>query len=364
MMNKPTLIYVIDNLGRGGAETLLVGILPEIASRFNIILVTLSDLCEFGEEELVCSKMYSLGFSGKLSFLTSIVKLKKIISYHKPQIVHAHLLNSSIIARLACPPGIHLAYSLHSILSLNAFNNSWMYRNIEKKIFNRQHWVVAVSYEVLKDYETTIGKSVNSFILKNYISDAFLKTGLVKKMPDSAAPIKMVAVGNIKKVKNYEYLLDSLMGFKEANVVLDIYGKGEPEYLKILQQKIDDHDLPVTFKGLSRCIDQLLPTYDLYVMSSSNEGFGLAAIEAMASGLPLLLSDVPVLREVTFDNALFFNNNNPASFADLLQDILAGKHNLEAMKEKGKAIVETNYTKKQYIAALGQIYGNMLLDNK
>lgn len=355
-MHKKTILYIIDNLTRGGAETLLVGILPDIIRRYNVIMVTLSDLCEFKQEELICTEKYSLGFAGKFSFLPCVIKLKKILKHHKPHLVHAHLLNSSIIARLACPKNIPMACTLHSILSKNAFNNSWIYRNIEKAIFNKNHYVIAVSDTVLKDYVKSIARPENSFVLKNYIADVFTKKNHGTKINDMSSKIKMVAVGNIKKVKNYEYLLKALVYLKNYNISLDIYGKGERNYIKKLQGDIIENKLPVTLKGPFDNIDEILPTYRLFVMSSLYEGFGIAAIEAMALGLPLLLPDIAVLKEVTFNNALFFNLNAPEQFAKIVIDIIENKYDMQTLSERGIAIVKENYTKQAYLEKLYTIY--------
>jgi hypothetical protein len=63
---------VIDSLGRGGAETLLIGILPDLSISYEIILVTLTDLCDFKEEEIISSKRYSLNVTNKFSLFFSI----------------------------------------------------------------------------------------------------------------------------------------------------------------------------------------------------------------------------------------------------------------------------------------------------
>ena len=53
-------------------------------------------------------------------------------------------------------------------------------------------------------------------------------------------------------------------------------------------------------------------------MSSFLEGFGISAAEAMAKGLPLLLSDINTLKEVSQGKALLLNPYNAQSQADLI----------------------------------------------
>jgi glycosyltransferase involved in cell wall biosynthesis len=120
--------------------------------------------------------------------------------------------------------------------------------------------------------------------------------------------------------------------------------------------------LPVTFKGVATNIPEIFSKYDLYVMSSIHEGFGIAAIEAMACGLPALLSDLPVLREVAFDNAIFFNVENPEALADQIKKILSQEYNLGDFSDKGIEIAK-KYTKQNYLERLLVIYKDVLGTN-
>jgi hypothetical protein len=67
-MTKQKLLIIIDDLKRGGAELILVGILPELNLNYDVILVTLKEACDFDETEIVCKKRFVLGFKGKISF--------------------------------------------------------------------------------------------------------------------------------------------------------------------------------------------------------------------------------------------------------------------------------------------------------
>ena len=74
-MKKPAIIIVTNDLGKGGAEVMLVNILPELNERYEVILVTLKDTCEFDPNGIVCAARYNLGIKGCLSALIAIFKL-------------------------------------------------------------------------------------------------------------------------------------------------------------------------------------------------------------------------------------------------------------------------------------------------
>jgi glycosyltransferase involved in cell wall biosynthesis len=245
---------------------------------------------------------------------------------------------------------------VHGEMSKNVFNNSRIFTFLEKKTIKKNHSVIAVSDTVLKDYLTTIQRINRSFVLKNYVSDVFFsKNSNVAGLQS----IKLVAAGNIKNAKNYAFLLDAFQYLKAYNISLDIYGYGNNEDLKRLENKIYKNKLPISLKNSADNIHEIFPDYDLYVSCSTHEGFGIAAIEAMASGLPLLLSDLPVFHEVTCDNALFFDVKNETSFVNLIKEIFEGKYNLNRLSKNG---IETakQYSKERYLANLYSIYDKIL----
>ncbi len=359
-MKSDKLLVVIDNLGRGGAEMLLVGILPELNRRFRLILVTLSDKFEFDDAELICAERYSLGFTGKMSLVPAILKLKKIISRTKPDLVHAHLLHSSIVARAACPPTIPLVFSLHTIMSKDALDNSLFYTWLEKAVLKRRHAVIAVSEAVLEDYRKIIAVPGPAYVLKNYVADEFLFPEKLSRPYNNLRQLKLLAVGNIKPVKNYPYLVSAFEQLKSLPVSLHIFGQGDDAAVRALQKEIDEKKVNIVLKGSTDNIAGLLPGYDLFVMCSRYEGFGIAPVEAMAMGLPLLLSDIPVFKEITYRNGLFFDLENPSDFVRLVQDIFDNKYDLTTMSAKGVEIARANYSKATYVENLFHIYDVLL----
>jgi alpha-1,3-rhamnosyl/mannosyltransferase len=75
------------------------------------------------------------------------------------------------------------------------------------------------------------------------------------------------------------------------------------------------------------------------VMPSLAEGFGLPLLEAMASGCPVLCSDIPVFHEVTGDNALFFDPHRPESIADALHSAFQNRPAQSARAERARAFI-------------------------
>jgi glycosyltransferase involved in cell wall biosynthesis len=66
---------------------------------------------------------------------------------------------------------------------------------------------------------------------------------------------------------------------------------------------------------------RILSTATALVSASLNEGFGLPLIEAMAGGTPIVVSDIPIFREIGSDAAIFFDPKSPASIAAAVQQL-------------------------------------------
>jgi glycosyltransferase involved in cell wall biosynthesis len=362
MSDKPVIVHVIDNLGRGGAETLLVDLLPELGNHYDIVLVTLTDYIEFDPSEISCKHRYSLDYNyaadlrSLIGLFRAARKLKNIIKKHKPVLVRSQLYWSTMVARLACPKQIPLIFSVHITLSDGIFyfnTKGRLLKWMEQLTYKKRHIMVGVTQEVVDDYQKTIGIKGKSFVLHNYVKDAYFQHAIDYRPPVNGQ-LKIVAVGNPKKQKNYELVIGAFRLLKDPTVSCDIYGKSS--YNEVLQKEIDKDRLPIYLKGKSPEVYRHLGKYDAYIMCSLFEGFGIAIAEAMAVGLPLFLSDLPVLREVSHGNAIFFNPDNDQQLKDRIEEFRSGKYDPVAMSAAGKEICAANYSRKGYVRKLLSIY--------
>ncbi len=147
-------------------------------------------------------------------------------------------------------------------------------------------------------------------------------------------------VGTLKKRKNVLNIIRAYKKIKEKGIKekLVIVGNKSGEYQNIYKAvKRSKLEKDVFFSGY---VDEaLLPFYYnsafLFIYPSLYEGFGLPILEAMASGTPVITSNVSSLPEVVGDAAILVNPNNIEEMAEMMQKVLTNQKLREKMREKG-----------------------------
>jgi glycosyltransferase involved in cell wall biosynthesis len=154
---------------------------------------------------------------------------------------------------------------------------------------------IAVSGEVKKElihHDKVPAQKIH--VILNGIDLARVVDRGVKKFH---APPRLITVGRLFKQKDHETLLRAMAEISTA-WSLRMVGTGSLEkYLKTLAKKLGI-DSKVEFIGFRNDIPKLLAESDVFCFPSRWEGLGLAVIEAAAAGLPVIATDLPVLKEV------------------------------------------------------------------
>ncbi|MFN4312839.1 MAG: glycosyltransferase [Chitinophagaceae bacterium] len=354
-----TVVHIIDGLGRGGTETLLADLLPHMSRHYRIVLVTVSSQNEFGDSIFqYCEKHYCLEHESPRHFFRSLRRLEKIIHRHQPALVRSQLVLSSVLARLATPKQTPLVVSIHNTLSsliprtLSGKLIKWIESNVRKN----NVLLVGVTQAIVDDYRSFFSYRGPHRILYNYVREEFFELQPGRLETDGV--LRVVAVGNLRPQKNYPFILDAFFKLKEVPVSLDIYGEG-PLRAK-LENQIKVQQLNVQLKGKTADVASILEQYDVFLMLSSFEGFGIAVAEAMAAYKPLILSDIEVLREITDSRAIFVSLDSADALANVFKQISKNPAGLNDMVLANRRKAEQDYSRAAYLRTLLEIYEQAL----
>ena len=172
--------------------------------------------------------------------------------------------------------------------------------------------------------------------------------------------------GNIKPHKNLErtieafHLLRKVGGFDQVKLV--IIGDEIAKYAA-LRHAVHRHKLHkyVRFFGFvpNRTLAILYRLSAVFVFPSLYEGFGLPPLEAMASGTPVITSNVSSLPEVADDAALLVDPLQPAAIADAMRRVLTDSQLRKDLSARGLARAR-QFSWERSIRRVHEIYGEVL----
>ncbi len=230
------------------------------------------------------------------------------------------------------------------------------------------------------DHVITVSESMKNEILSFYpdVPISVIYNGLDAYKPDSvtladlqefrlkfALPeVFMLAVGHFESRKNYLRLIDAIALLRDRGCVcsLLIIGNDSGER-KAAEEKITSMNLTGCVKILSgisdlevRCAYKLC---SLFVFPSSYEGFGIPILEAMAAGCPMVLSDIPVFREITQDNGVYFSHHDVESLVSAIEHVLSSECERIRQVEYGNKRVQ-DFSFKSLAAQMEFLYRSML----
>lgn len=130
-----------------------------------------------------------------------------------------------------------------------------------------------------------------------------------------------LAVGTLEPRKNYNVMIDAYMAYIEKGGVNPLLIVGSSGWREGVKQVVSDSELlrgrvhflnNLTDEEMRWCYENA----EAYISTSLNEGFGIPVIEAQYYGVPLILSDIEVYREVGGSGATFIEANNANGYTE------------------------------------------------
>jgi glycosyltransferase involved in cell wall biosynthesis len=324
------ILQIINSLNTGGAEKLVLETLPQYYEKgidMDVLVLNGSEYPFMKElKRLTCCNIYSLG----LKSVYNPFHIFKIIPYFKKyDLVHVHLFPAQywvVLAKIISFSKIKLIFTEHST-SNRRIQNRWL-KLIDRFFYKSYHQIICITQEVSEVLKEHTSLPENKFkIINNGVAiEKFKNATTITRnsfFKDIEATNKLlIQVSSFQPPKDQATLIKS-MQYLSKDVRLLLVGDG------VLRK--DNEDLVaelqlknrVLFLGLRMDVPQLLKSSDISILSSEWEGFGLVAVEGMASGKPFIGSDVPGLSNVVKGAGILFEPGNAKELAQEIEKLLS-----------------------------------------
>ncbi len=282
-------------------------------------------------------------------------------------IVHTHIAKAGILGRQAARwAGVPLVlHTYHGVPEewLGNATKARLFRAVERRAARTTDALVAVSRAVREDMlDLDIGRNRRWAVIYNGIAPAFF--ALEGVQPASERGLRLVAIGSLTPEKGVDVMLRALPSVARLHpgVELVVVGDGPLRVqLEALAQELSvaQH---VRFVGLAEDVRPWLRECALFVAPSRREGMGIAVVEAMAMGCPVVASRVGGLAEVVVDGetGLLVEEGASEALSDAICKLLAAPAERARLGANGRGRALRAFARDEALRQVQDLYEELL----
>ena len=245
----------------------------------------------------------------------AIYKITRLLKRLSPTIVHTHTAKAGAIGRLAArlaniPIIVHTFHG-HVFDGYFSRRKTEFFLRVERNLARVTDKIIAISekqkedlvdkFKIAPEHKVQIvplGLDLSSFTKVTPVFDgASVQPGILRKQLGLTDELVVMSVGRLVPIKRFDLLIRAFSRisgeFPKAHLVI----VGEGEMRAALEQQASSNPR-IHFLGLRRDLPELYADTDLFALSSDNEGTPVAVIEALASGVPVVATDVGGVRDI------------------------------------------------------------------
>ena len=364
------VLYIIWSLDQGGAERVVLDLAKNAdRTQFNITVCCLNQKGFFAHElERLGTEVIALHKLPKLDPLI-IYKISKVISEKKIDIVVTHLWTSNFWGRIAA----YLSRVKIIIATEHTTDEkrSWYYHLADRFLARISSRIIAVSSSVKVFHHTRSQiPSVKFEIINNGIDIEKFNIPVDKNKKRKEFGFKdndfiIGLFGRFVPAKAHEILLQSLKNIIKAHPQVKVLFAGSGPAEDIIKKLAADLGLAkhIAFAGFRSDIPELYQILDLFVLPSRREGFPITILEAMASGIPAIVTDVGGNKDIISDgiDGFIIRPNNTEELTEKINFLIDNPETAERFAQTGQKTVRENFTSLIMTKKTEQLLADILL---
>ncbi len=304
----------------------------------------------------------------KISIFNDIIvfiKLISILKKNKIDIIHCHSSKAGLIGRFAAFfAGVgRIIFTVHGWSGYSAKNKiiKLIYDLLERSASLVSSDIICVS-DADKEYalKNITSCSRKLHVIKNGVQLEVCKPHLREELGLNEADFIIGTVARLSRQKNPLFTIELYKKILEDNpAVYFVWIGSGPLSDKCLDYvKLMGIERKFIFLGDRTDVAYLLPDFNLFSLLSDWESFPLSILEAMASGLPIIASDVGGVSEMVQDetNGILIRRKNIDDNRQIIQALISDPFVLESYGRKSRQIIEYNFSEKKMIGKYREIY--------
>jgi glycosyltransferase involved in cell wall biosynthesis len=333
-------------LGVGGTE----GQLLEIASRLDRRRFDVS-VCVLKGTDVIADELRARGvqviaLDGEGTWDVRVLyRLYRVLLAERPDVIHAFLFWANFISRV-------LGRLLQVPVLISSYRDillwaRWHNRLCERLTARWAHAVTCCSEAVRRRALSEVGGDERKYVtIYNGVDTARFDSRQAPSRSELGLREGVLVIGTVCRLveptKGLRILLEAVAQLRKQasspGCQLLIVGEG-PAYGNLREQSERLGIAPwVVFAGVRRDIPALLPLLDVFVLPSLYEGFGIAILEAMAAGRPVIATETGGIPEVVIhrETGLLVPPGNPEALTDAIQWVLSHPEDAKTLGARGR----------------------------
>ena len=379
--HKMKVVHVITGLNQGGAEAMLLKLLPGLHPRFDVHVISLMDEGVYGDRvkrlgiPLYCLLMRGGGFFG-----VHVLRLRNLLKKLDPDVIQSWMYHSNLmisVARLLTKKKPAIAWNIrHSLSDLS--HEKWMTRQVVRancflsKRVDRIVYNSRISYRQHEEFGFASKNALiipNGIDLKRFCPSSEMRGIVRSKLGISEDAFIVGHVARLHPMKNHEGFLRVAVNlakkYLHAHFILVgrdvVLANGSLAALVPNEVRCQFHLL-----GSRRDVSDLMSAFDVFCLSSVwGEAFPNVLGEAMASGVPCIATDVGDSAAIIGDTGIVVSPQDENALATGIENLLKmDPEEHHARSASARARIEANYTLEAILEQYAALYEKLMTEKR
>jgi glycosyltransferase involved in cell wall biosynthesis len=365
-MGRPRVLLLITLAETGGAQTYVGSLVPALAEEFEVIVAAHGDGPVRAAAETAGVRFVGLEHVRRpldaREDLLGFAELVRLLRREQPVILHANSSKAGVLGRLAAvAAGVPVRIFTAHGWAFNAHEGvaRALYLWADRLVSPVTTATVCVSQgERAAGLRARTCRRGRTVVIHNGVELARPQ----RSSGDRPGPVRLVSVGRLRRPKDFTSLVRAMAQLEPGSAELRIVGAGpdRPDLEKEITRLGVGQD--VQLLGERRDVPEILATADVFVLSSTSEGFPISILEAMAAGLPVVASAVGGVPEQVSpgETGMLVPPGDPRVLATALASLVGSSELRERMGRAGLRRAQAHFGLDRFRDAHVELYRSTL----